>query len=385
MPYCPGYGFVDKSLNTLKDKAGQLIGEADLPVSRLVAMTVGNDSPLWELVNQLLNLDPDSPIGAVLLDLGSLIPVVGELIEQIETQQLMSQVNEIHDTVNTSLDSHTLAEVLAAISGGVPIEWPPQPPVVTLDAPTIEQIWGYGLQAAQGAEGATADRALTTVYLHSKEQASWGRVPIRRAPHFYVERGWDESVYYYEGITPPTPDYSDILPSDSVLSWLTRTELSGRTWELDEASGYVYSGTTLGNETLFRIWCDLTNAELQHLAGSSASASGTPIWPGIDLVTLGTPVEVTETGVVDGPMDGVLVAISAVENGTGHMAVSTFQNYKWAGWLAFVNDDGEAEQFQYLNFDSAYYVPKTMRRASSMLIYLGKAATVTVTPWTLAA
>lgn len=381
MPYCPGYGFVDKSLNTLKDKAGQLIGEADLPVSRLVAMTVGNDSPLWQVINQLLNLDPNSPIGAVLLDLGSLIPIVGELIEQIETQQLLSQVNEIHDTVNTSLDSHTLAEVLTAISGGVPIEWPPEPPTVTLDAPTIEQIWGYHLLAAVGAEGVTADRALTTAFLHSKEQATWGFVPVKRAPHFFIERGTDESNYYYNVITPPTPDYSDIEVSDTVLSWLTRTELSGRTWELDETSGYVYSGTTLDNETFFRIWCDLTDAELQLLIGVATATGGAPVWPGLDNVTLGDPVPLAFLTTIEGPMDGVVLNITTPPTKLSEVAIGEATFYFRLGTITFESDRGDFETSQYLQFPDAVYCPRTMSQAKRAHLTIAPDAEGTVTPF----
>ena len=104
-------------------------------------------------------------------------------------------------------------------------------------------------------------------------------------------------------------------------------------------------------------------------------------WPGADLATLLTPVVLTASGSVDGPMMGILVSIDDVTPNTPFWQTDVTRSYKYAGYVAFVADNGAVETHQYLSPVSAIYVPHSMVIASKATVYLSRATQVTVTPW----
>jgi hypothetical protein len=107
-----------------------------------------------------------------------------------------------------------------------------------------------------------------------------------------------------------------------------------------------------------------------------------PLWPGEANVTLGAPQAVVGGAIIAGPLDGLLVAIDVANLKQKSWEVDGVTNWKWAGYLAFVTDHGDAESHQYLGLSPAVYVPKYMLTADSCVVHLSPGVQATVTPWT---
>jgi hypothetical protein len=180
----------------------------------------------------------------------------------------------------------------------------------------------------------------------------------------------------------PSGDWSDILAGDTRLSWLTRTEPTW-TWHADTFTGAVYTEVDDDTSPKRRFTFSLTEREFQQFAVGAVSAGGPPIWPGVDLVALGEPVNITESAIVDGPMDGVVVTINATKPGSGKWEVDPFVSWFRGGYLIFLSAEGHADTTQYLGPSDMVYCCLTMKRAAQVVVRLNAAADVTVTPWTL--
>lgn len=105
-------------------------------------------------------------------------------------------------------------------------------------------------------------------------------------------------------------------------------------------------------------------------------------YPGNAGVTWGTPVGFTDPIRVDVAMDGCLVDIDSMPAGTGKHTVGGVDSWQHAGWLAFLADDGKADELQWLNLESAVYVPKRLAAATGVLLFPRANSSGTLTPWT---
>ena len=109
-----------------------------------------------------------------------------------------------------------------------------------------------------------------------------------------------------------------------------------------------------------------------------------PVWPGIDNVTLGDPVDLAPGLTITEAMDGVDVSITGTEpNYSYWFTYDDLRAYRSVGALVFLDDQGHAEAYQALNFASAVYCPRTMKRASALKLFSSHGLTGTVTPWTI--
>lgn len=107
-------------------------------------------------------------------------------------------------------------------------------------------------------------------------------------------------------------------------------------------------------------------------------------FPGLSGVTLGNPSTVGVASIVNGPMDGCLIEIESVPSGTGQHPVGGRASYLHMGWLAFVGPDGYCDEIQYLNLDTAAYVPKRVASGAQVIVFPRVGSSVTITPYTLA-
>lgn len=123
--------------------------------------------------------------------------------------------------------------------------------------------------------------------------------------------------------------------------------------------------------------------ELKAALGLGTASIAAPIWPGLAGVTLGTPVAISLTFTVDGPLDGVLVALTAVPTLKGHYVYDDIDQSLKIGALTFVSDNGDAEYVQALGFTNEVYVPKNMAHADSCKVRTVSGVTGTVTPFTI--
>lgn len=132
---------------------------------------------------------------------------------------------------------------------------------------------------------------------------------------------------------------------------------------------------------------NITGLEYDLLTGRSSPVSTTmvpPVWPGLALVTMGSPVAIAAQQTVDGPMDGVEVVITAVSSSKPNVPYDTQNAYKFIGALAFVDDNGDVEPYQQLSFANALYCPKFMTRATSVVVRSDPSVVGTITPWVIA-
>lgn len=108
-----------------------------------------------------------------------------------------------------------------------------------------------------------------------------------------------------------------------------------------------------------------------------------PVWPGLSGVTLGTPVAISLSFTVDGPLQGVIVDLTAVPTLKGHYDYDGLSQSLKIGALTFVSDNGDAEYVQALGFTNEVYVPKNMSSATSCKVRAVSGVTGTVTPFTI--
>jgi hypothetical protein len=225
-----------------------------------------------------------------------------------------------------------------------------------------------------GEEIANAHRWASTM-IHA------GSVPMKYAPFFNVSYPVAGPDTIPTIVTWPQPDWADIQPTDSLLSWLERT-CPDYTWQTD-ASGEDVNGylTELSRSEAPIFTPRLTSTEWLRIYGRPRGLP--PIWPGIDGVTLGDPVPITGDVEVAGPMDGVLITLTTVPPGLQFWSAGGLTNSKYAGYLAFTSDNGDAEPQTYLAFDHAVYAPRTLTQAASCLIHCHGGIEGTATPWSL--
>lgn len=133
--------------------------------------------------------------------------------------------------------------------------------------------------------------------------------------------------------------------------------------------------------TLADLDADLTNIsdKIDNLPLPTSQPSG---YPGLGSVTLSAPVGWSGPAEYATPMDGCLIHITTQRAGTGHQDGPTLHNWMHAGWLCFLDDQGYADEVQYLNIEQANYCPKRLATASGLLLVPRLGSSGTMTPWT---
>jgi len=186
-----------------------------------------------------------------------------------------------------------------------------------------------------------------------------------------------------------TPDYGldSILTTDAdVGAWLNRVAARGETWSYD-SDVELWRTFGLGQPANNTTWyCTVSEIQFKwvqaQLAGSTVRVP--PIWPGLANVTLGAPVAFGSGPLsVPGPMHGILVSITSVNQPLPHYWYGTSEAWGKLGGLTFVDDNGDSEEYQLFGFVSAVYTPRFMTEATSCQIRNVSGIVGTVTPWTI--
>ena len=186
------------------------------------------------------------------------------------------------------------------------------------------------------------------------------------------------------------PNWADMLPGESLLAWLTRTD-TDREWAVNPDSGLLEArlgpiGTDEHGFTLRPVFAEeWWGRERDRVLGiPPPQPLVPPIWPGADKVTLGEPVSLAPSLTITTPMDGILVSITATNPSfTYFYTYDGLKGYRSIGSLTFLTDSGQAEPFHALNFEQAVYCPRTMRRAQGVKMFTDHGLVGTVTPWTI--
>lgn len=207
------------------------------------------------------------------------------------------------------------------------------------------------------------------------------------APDFKIKFYTTPPAGWYSFGNPPLPDWTDIRPEDTRLSWLQRTELA-HTWHQTE---YEATPTaTLHTYDFSLLYLDLTEVEFNLLksvggAGLEPAVTG---YPGPGLVTWGTPLAFDDhakvdaaTYGVDGRMDGILVLITATPPTLGSQEVEDVHNYFRLGWLVFEDEEANTDRLQWFGPDRAVYVPQAFASPANVVVSCKPGVSGTITPW----
>lgn len=173
----------------------------------------------------------------------------------------------------------------------------------------------------------------------------------------------------------------DLIQPDEDTS-LTSLNVNEAAIGLDVGSVLSLVGILMGGEA------ELTIQMVLDAIAALAAAEGSqivvpPVWPGLDNVTLGTPVGFDGNVDVTADMDGVLVTLTTSPTKTGHYMLGNVDLWYGLGRISFESDNGDVEPWQYLAFDYGIFVPRTMQHASAVHLQVLGGAEGTVTPWTI--
>jgi len=184
------------------------------------------------------------------------------------------------------------------------------------------------------------------------------------------------------------PNWQDMVAGESLLDWLNRTD-TDRTWSRYLDTGAIYAklgpnGTPEAAFTLHPAFTedDWARARDRVLGVPTTPSTGAPVWPGLADVTLGISVALVDGLVVDGPMDGVLVAVTTAPTRTGHRVIGGKDLWYGMGEMTFGTDNGDLEPWVYMGFASAIFTPRAMNSAAHAYFRVLGGAGGTVTPWT---
>jgi hypothetical protein len=183
------------------------------------------------------------------------------------------------------------------------------------------------------------------------------------------------------------PNWSDMLAGETMLAWLQRTD-TDRDWTADEITGrpVAHLGARYTQEFGFFIRPTFSEvyfaaARDRQLGLPTSETVVPPVWPGLDRVTVGTPVALVDGAVVPGPLDGVIVDVTDHPTGAGRYAFGAISSWRYLGAVLFVADNGAAEWPISIGPESGVVTPRSMVRAASATVRLSGAFTGTVTPW----
>lgn len=340
-----------------------------------ISKILSDASNILSIENQILGLGQATATKA---DVHYLVQLFNEVLAG-ETQ-LYNQL-----VVLSAQIPQLYADVSALISNlpqrGEPVTLPSTPPAGYGGASPSENaaaVWQYQLPITLAETGDALNWASAILF----PSLYYGKWKIGTAPYFsWATRGDPFAGALGPSGPWPSPLAANILPSDTLLSWLQR-EASGWTWVADpDGSDQIIAA---GQNPNSYIICDLTVADFNELrmTASPLLAQGAPIWPGLANVTLGTPVALSESFTLTGPMDGIIIDISSVNPNRTRYDFNGLYTYRRIGAFAFVDDNGDAEGFIPLSFVHAVYTPSRMVSAAEVLFNLDPATVGTVTPWT---
>jgi hypothetical protein len=183
-------------------------------------------------------------------------------------------------------------------------------------------------------------------------------------------------------VVQPNSDPTAILETDTLLTWLQSQNpdftISG---PFDGAHYQIFV-----NDNKFVWECLIDEVQFEAFKAvlfPPGTAVSAPVWPGLDNVELGTPVELDLGVTITEPMDGVLIEIVTAPAKQGFFTFDDVLSYRNVGALAFFTDRGDEEFPQTLGFQDAIYAPKTMQQAAGVKVRTSVGITGTITPYTI--
>lgn len=383
MPYLQGYELEDASSTALADASAVAIAEPnrDFGVIQQAATTIlaggapGLPGQVWDLIGPLI-LD-------MLLGGGGMSAAVATVDDLVPVLDALGYGNPPTGSVNADLsaaqayDVGTRTAILDAIdaiqgSGGHTIE-----EVYNLGGVDPDTIWQW--------RPTVGDEQMYTLLQYAgrfgSRVADIGAIAAQNAPGFLLTGPWDASDANELPTDWPAVDWSGILDGDDLETYLDRAD-PAHNWTTDTNTGMVSAASTHGNSVGWYWVCRFTPAEFERLKATTVAASNVaPAWPGIDNVTLGTPVALSEGLTIAEEMNGVLIALTSLPPKTGSYTFDDKESYLHVGAVAFYSDNGDYEQAQSFSFVNHILMPKGLALAAGCVLRCKGATVGTATPF----
>lgn len=167
-----------------------------------------------------------------------------------------------------------------------------------------------------------------------------------------------------------------IQPSNEVS--LTSLNVNEAAIGLDVGSVLTLVGLLMGGEEMLTI-----QTVLDAISAIEPENAGAPVWPGLSGVTVGDAVALDDGLVIDGPLDGLLIHISAAPSRAGRFAFGTVSSWRYCGAVIFRSDRGDYEWNHPIGLDDQVIVPKAMTHADAATLRVEGGFAGTVRPFTV--
>lgn len=275
-------------------------------------------------------------------------------------------------------------DILTAIAnltnGTTPVSLPPTPPTGYGGGSTAAEVWNYSIPAAQftdagfllGMAGLTANKQVLI------DSQIAGDV----LPGWLVGSNWPIEQIGPD-LTLPHIAPTTILATDATpVAWANRVYPLSIAYTADSLGRPVYPDQRSNTGYVYTIDMDILRfSQWKAALALVAQSAGAPVWPGIANVTLGSTLALADGLNIPGPLDGVILSITAVPSPISYYPFGPLRSYVHVGGLAFVDDNGQAETVQPIGLSANVVCPKAMNRASHAFLRLQSGVVGTITPW----
>ena len=282
---------------------------------------------------------------------------------------------------NLSTQLTTTESTLATAIGtpqqaGSPVTLPAVPPAGYGGA-SASDVWNYP-------DAVTGDSVLVDLSIASIGVRALDWSDLRYAATnfpFLLSGPWSATVTP-PSLTYPTLDLATVSPPQTLIQALTAQNPGFALFSSDASDTWLYAVDPTASSFLWMV--GMSSEEFAILTGQAVTpVNASPVWPGIAKVTLGTAVALSDGLSVTGPMDGVIVKITAVPYPIGYYPFGSRKSYVHVGAIVFVDDNGEAAQAIPLGLDDEVIPANSMEQATSAVIRLKSGVVGTVQPWTI--
>lgn len=283
--------------------------------------------------------------------------------------------------INTKLDA-LAAQITAYTPVPTVVSLPVIPPAGYGGGATAAAIWGYTIPlttiSAEDSLAAATAPGLIQAYAESM-------VPVWFPGGWSFGGDWGVSNQVMPNVNfPPPLDPSTILVTDlTPLAWVNRVQPTYTVTSDDSGRPTTYQTGSSWDWTYFMGFAEFADYKAATFGGSLPVLNVAPVWPGLALVTLGTPVAITTAFTIAVPLHGVIVNLTAEPSKSSFYSFDGVNSYRNLGALSFTTDDGEQEASTSLGFTSGIYTPKTMGQASGVKVRTVGGVAGTVTPWVI--
>jgi hypothetical protein len=337
---------------------------------------IGLTSNAVALLNQIVETQRKTAVEHYPYEISNLVDVIYSLATDPtwgnEAIQALIAANQA--TLTSQLDDIEVA-VGTPAQAGVPV------PIESGSVTDIQAaVWSYNVPGSTF-NASDAIGAAGNLPLNLRDLAT---VPAAFSNYFWIVCDWSSWSVASHVTVQPQPLAANILPDDTVLTWLQR-EVPSIAW----AYGYWGADFVAGQEPdgYFIEWvCKLTSADFDALKAAMfpETVRGAPVWPGLANVVLGATVALSDGLLLMGPLAGVIVTITSVPKPISYYPFGSIRSYVRAGAIVFTNDNGDSEFPSPFGPDDQVIVPVAMEVAGSCTVRLPSGVVGTITPWSLA-